>query len=253
MFGVNAHVNTTSQQLELALMVFEPDTFFPKYLQSLDDVAKHRSRLRLCRYSNLAVEHVATLLWDTINRKRRKNIIYGLRALKWMLNNRGDGTYPIESTTVDRLFELYQHFIFDRLEDIRWCMSAILKDKTLRPSQVRWLIEHQAESEHVVNRLLRYPIFDAAIADWASGMLGARRFKERRSELLGRLIVDRLPLECREFPAATVLWAVYYSCAPINVKSTLIETCAEDVAIEHVIEICLRLELPEVLHKLRNR
>lgn len=234
-------------------MVFEPDTFFPKYLQSLDDVAEHRARLRMCGYSDFAVEHLTTLLWDTIQRKRRKNLIHGLRALKWILKNRGEAAIPIESTTIDRLFELYQHFVFDRLEDIRWCVSAILKDKLLRPSQIRWLIEHQAESEHIVNRLLRYPSFDAPIADWARRMLRTRRLEERRSELLGRLIIDSLPPESHAFPATTVLWAVYYSCAPLEIKCILLEESAVDRAADAVIEICLRLNLPRVLHRLRDR
>jgi hypothetical protein len=245
-------MSTVSQRLELALIVFEPDTFFPKYLRSLEDVAEHRARLRMCCYSDFAVEHLITLLWNTIQRKRRKNLIYGLRALKWMLKNRREAA-PIKSTTVDRLFELYQHFVFDRLDDIRWCVSAILKDTLLRPSQVRWLIEHQAESEHIVNRLLRYPRFDAAIADWARRMLRTRRLQERRSELLGRLIVDSLPRESHALPAATVLWAVYYSCAPLDVKCKLLEESAADSAADAVIEICLRLNLPMVLHRLRDR
>ena len=228
-------------------MAFEPDTFFPKYLKLLDDVAEHRSRLRGCIYSDFAIEHLSSLLWDTIQRKRRKNLIYGLQAIKWILKNReGTGT-SIDSTTVDRLFELYQHFVFDRLNDIRWCISVILRDKPLRPSQVRWLVEHQAESEHIVNRLLRYPRFDPVIADWA------RETLQRRSELLGRLIVDSLPPEARRLSPPTVLWAIYYSSAPIDVKDKLLVKCTTAGSVDDVIEICLRLNRPTVLHELRHR
>src|SRR2546426_7165913 len=101
-------------------MAFEPTTFFPRYLRSIDDVAAHRSRIRATPYSEFAVEYLIDLVWARLRESRRRNLIHGLNAIKWILRNRSEETIRIPAATVDRLFELYQHFIFDRLDEIRW-------------------------------------------------------------------------------------------------------------------------------------
>jgi hypothetical protein len=240
---------TPSQRVELALMVFEPAAFFPKYLHTVDDVAAHRSRLRICAYSDFAIEHLIGLVLDRIRASRRRNLIYGLQAIKWLLRNRVEPESPISATIVDRLFDLYQTFVFDRLEEIRWCVSAILKDKPLRPCQVRWLVDHYQESEHIVNRLLRYPRFDPVVADWARANMRLPKLEDRTSELLGRLILQTLPPEARQLPIPTVLWGIYYSSAETPVKQRLLEQSASAEAVDDLIEISLRLRMPAVLEK----
>jgi hypothetical protein len=131
----NRVLSSVRHRIELALMPFEPRTFFPKYLHSLDDVAVHRSLVRATAYSEFAVEYLTDLVWARVHESRRRNLIHGLNAIKWVLRNRNARTSQIPASTVDRLFELYQHFIFDRLDEIRWSVSAILKDKTLRTGQ----------------------------------------------------------------------------------------------------------------------
>jgi hypothetical protein len=243
---------TILQSVELALLVFEPDKFISKYISSVDDVAEHRSRLRICAYSDFAVEHFAELIWERVRQKRRKNLVHGLRAIKWVLRNRVSATGPIPSSIVDRLFELYQHFVFDRLDDICWCVSAILKDKPLRRAQVRWLIAHDRASEHVVNRLLRYPKFDPLIAAWARSAINRPELRNRRSELVGRLIVGTLPPEANQISRAEKLWAVYYSSAGPPVKERLIKQLACLEVADDFIEISLRLGLPAVIHSFRD-
>src|SRR5437588_5946936 len=96
------------QALELALMTFEPDVFLGTYLRSIDDVADHRSILRCCAYSDAAIEHLANLVWDRVSEKRRKNLVCGLQAIKWLLHNRDKKSRRIRPSTVDRLFDIYK-------------------------------------------------------------------------------------------------------------------------------------------------
>ena len=139
--------------------------------------------------------------------------------------------------------------MFDRLDEIRWCVSAILKGKPLQPRQIRWLLDHYQESEHIVNRLLRYPRFDPAIADWARATMRTHKLAERMSELLGRLIFQTLPPEAAQLPIPTVLWGIYYSCAESPVKQRLLEQSASVDAVDDLIEIALRLHVPAILKK----
>jgi hypothetical protein len=241
------------RRIELALMPSDPRTFFPRYLHSVDDVAAHRSHVRSTPYSEYAVEYLLDLVWGRVNESRRRNLVHGLNAVKSILRNRNADLRPIPDTTVDRLFEVYQHFVFDRLDEIRWSVSAILKGKLLRTGQLEWLLTHYEESEHIVNRLLRYPAYYPTVAEWAREALGRADLVERTSELLGRLIVDTLPPEAASMPAPAVLWAIYYSSAEIETKSRLIREVASPDAVGDLIDICTRLDLPDVLLNVRDR
>jgi hypothetical protein len=244
---------TCSQRVDLALMAFAPATYFPKYLHSIDDVALHRARMRAVPYSEFAVAYLTDLVWHRVHESRRRNLIHGLNAIKWTIRNRDAVAEPIPATTVDLLFELYQHFIFDHLEDIRWCVSSILKDQLLRSGQIRWLLSRHQDSLHIVNRLLRYPKYHPVIATWARGVLEASGLEERRSELLGRLIVDAVPPEADGISTPNVLWAIYYSSSDPKTKQRLLESLASVDDVDELIEICLRLRLPETLLRLRDR
>lgn len=156
---------TEVERVELALMVFEPAEYFPKYLRTVDDVAEHRHLLEMCDYDDFAIEYLIRLVFDRIGESRRTNLIYGLKAIKWQLYNRSASSPAITAQIVDQLFEIYQRFVFDRLEDIQWCVSAILRDMLLQKDQICWLLDHCKTSDHIVNRLLRYPVFDPLIAD----------------------------------------------------------------------------------------
>lgn len=153
---------------------------------------------------------------------------------------------------MDRLFELYQYFIFDRLDQIRWSVSAILKEKTLRSVQLKWLLSHHAESPHIVNRLLRYPKYHPLIADWARGELRRPDLAGRRSELLGRLIVDAVPPEAGDMPVNSVLWGIYYAPAKPETKRKLLYEQARFDAVDDLIAICIRLGMPEILMRFRK-
>jgi len=244
---------TALQSVELTLLTFEPDSFVSKYLRSVDDVAMHRSILRSCVYSDAAVEHLADLVWDRVSEKKRKNLLYGLQAIKWLLQNRDKRNLRILPSTIDRLFELYTYFISDRLEEIRWCVSAILKDKPLRQHQVRWLLKNADGSEHIVNRLLRYPRFNPFIRDWARLAIHKPELHKRRAEILGRLITDKLPPEAESLPGEVILWGIFYSSANLRVKENLIVQCASTENLDATLAICLRLGLVAPIWELRHK
>lgn len=241
------------QKLELALMAFEPETLFPRYLHSIDDVAAHRGLLRATPYSVFVVEYLIDLVWARVHESRRRNLIYGLNAIKWVIRNSDERTTKMPESTVDRLFELYQHFIFDRLEDIRWSVSAILRDKRLRKAQLKWLVDNHQNSAHIVNRILRYPEYDPLLASWARQRLFSAELGDRRSELLSRLIRKSLPSEAKKLSKSSVLWAIYYAPVEYETKKRLLVDQASLEALDDLIAICVRLGMQDVLAQFRNR
>jgi hypothetical protein len=240
---------TEMERVELALMVFEPAEFFPKYLRTVDDVAEHRHLLEMCDYDDFAIEYLINLVLTKASDSREPNLIHALRLIQWILGNGSVNDPPPPVNIVDRLFDLYRHFVFSPHNDIRWCVSAILRGKPLQKDQIRWLIAHHEESGHLVNRLLRYPVFDPLVADWARDMLRTHQFEDRASELLGRLISQTLPPEAEQFPTETLMWAVYYSSAAHSIKQDLLQQYASNEAIRDLIIISIRLQMPTLLKK----
>jgi hypothetical protein len=123
----------------------------------------------------------------------------------------------------------------------------------LQENQICWLLDRYKISDHIVNRLLRYPVFDPLIADWARDMLSTHKLEDRASELLGRLISQTLPPEAEQFPPETVMWAVYYSSAAHAIKQELLEKCASNETIRDLIIISIRLQMPTVLKKFASQ
>jgi hypothetical protein len=241
------------QQIDLALMPLEPGTFFPKYLRSIDDVATYRARLRATPYSEFVVEYLIDLVWARVHESRRRNLIHGLNAIKWAIRNRNEQSTQIPGPTVDRLFELYEHFIFDRLEEIRWSVSAILKDRTLRTGQVKWLLTHHQESIHIINRILRYPKYHPLVASWARRKLLTQDLADRTSELLSRLIHHSIPREAKDLPKSSVLWGIYYAPVEPETKRKLLAEQASLDALGDLIEICMRLGMRDILIRFREQ
>jgi hypothetical protein len=108
-----------------------------------------------------------------------------------------------------------------------------------------------------VNRLLRYPQFDPTVARWARGVLKRGELAQRQSELLGQLIIHKLPPEGKLMPTSAVLWGIYYSNATFDIKrKLLVDRCARSTLFQSVhdaIKIANRLGLPEVLTVIRGR
>ena len=88
--------------------------------------------------------------------------------------------------------------------------------------------------------------------DWARRELRTPGLAERRSELLGRLIVNTIPPEAKDLPVPSVLWGIYYAPAEPQTKQRLLDEQASFDAVDDLIEICMRLGMPEILMQFRD-
>jgi hypothetical protein len=140
-----------------------------------------------------------------------------------------------------KLFKLYQNFIFSEREEIQWCVSAFLKDQLLISKDIEWLIGNYSRSNHIVNRLLRYPEPTDAIRKWAEQVRSSSQLSDRRSEILGLLLPERYQeLQATE-DAASLAWAVYYSRSNDSEKEKMLLQLASIETVESVREVALRL------------
>jgi hypothetical protein len=199
--------------------------------------------------TDYVIGHLAGLILTVTEQGKRFRKYECLRNIRQIIRNDPHRS-ALSSETLTLLFRLYQYYIYSDKEEIQWCVSTYLKDQTLTAHQITWLIENAASSVHLVNRLLRYPVRDAAIARWAQTCLAADLFNDRKAELLALLIEDELPACATGVPAETVLWAIYYAHIPVQEKSKLLRLVMTKEAAESALTIAMRLGLPEVVRSL---
>jgi hypothetical protein len=231
------------------LIAFEPELVLPSLASDITAVYLNRAFIRMAPCTDYVIGHLAKLILTATEQGKRFRKYDCLRNIRQIIR-RHPGVSTLSSETVELLFRLYQHYIYSDKEEIQWCVSTYLKDRMLAAHQVAWFIENAEISVHLVNRLLRYPVRDAAIAQWAQASLAADLFSDRKAELLALLIENALPACATGVPAETVLWAIYYARLPVQEKSRLLCSIMTKEAAESALTIAMRLELPEVVRSL---
>lgn len=78
----------------------------------------------------------------------------------------------------------------------------------LKKNQIKWLLENYQNSNHVLNRLLRYPKTNKAISEWAETQYKKKLISKRNSELLGILIDSNIPDFVNITDKKTLLWGI---------------------------------------------
>jgi hypothetical protein len=163
-----------------------------------------------------------------------------LKVLRAIIKNKDNG--KLSSSTITKLFNLYQHYIFDEREEVQWCVSSLLKDKQLLDSEIQWFIGNYDKSVHLINRLLRYPIQNELIRKWALRAYTNKKLTERRSELIALLIEDDIPDAARGEKNEVLLWSVYYAKIEKQKKSVLLSKYFLQMILSHLLTFACGLQ-----------
>ena len=224
----------------------EPEGALDNYCSSIRDIYENRYLIRELPYKEWIVEKVGGIILSTINDRKRFRQLPCLKVLRAIV--RDNYSPPLSKDTVSILFGIYRHYIFSGKPDYEWCVSSLIKDRELNSDEIEWLIDNWDKSDHLVNRLLRYPTDNRQVSDWAKERYEKDELLERKSELMARFIDGEFSslLENEESPAA-LTWAVYYSLSDIKAKEEMLIRIASLHDEENLLEVCSRLELSEPL------
>ena len=139
----------------------------------------------------------------------------------------------LDDETKGKLFNIFKHLIITASEEIEWKLTSLLKDKELAEENIQWLIENHENSKHIVNRLLRYPVSNKIICDWADFCLKTEKFEDRLSELIG--IKLNLNKKFKHTDKVAFVWGIHYSKLNTDIKKDLLlRTTNKDNFIEVV-------------------
>ena len=226
--------------LEKCLMLFFPKRDLPKFVKDVRDVYEQRAFLRQLPYSEFALDHILSTITDAVDRGIRFRTLDCLNIVKKLVKRRPAGQ-QFDADTVGALFALYQRYVFSKNETVQWCVSVFIKDQILSDEQVKWLRTHYQDSEHIANRLLRYPGKNELVRQWAVEVLRKGHLVHRQSEVIALLIDDSVPSIADSADLTVVLWAIYHANVPARIKERLLREHAHPECSQTVLDICLRL------------
>jgi hypothetical protein len=175
---------------------------------------------------------------------RRFKAVECVKILKRIIKNRKSQGY-MQPVLVQNLFYLYQRFIFTGSDEIQWAVSVLIKDQLLDSVDIEWLIKYYQKSDHLLNRLLRYPERDFSIISWAETVYKSGLLADRQSEVIAKLIENDVP-EYISVNSTTLMWAIYYSKCEIRKKEELILKYVDLNDYLPALECAERLNLPSV-------
>ena len=232
--------------LELHLLMYEPEEFVIEHIATVRDIYQHRSPLKTFAGTDRIVSHVAGIIVHAIDAHQRMRTLDCLKVLRALVKQ--GAPEVLQSDTIEMLFSIYRKFIFRNNEEVQWCVSAILKDKPLSDAAVDWLLQNANKSEHIVNRLLLYPVEHPGIVSWAQQVYEHNSLPNRRSEIIALLLNarDADALAAANEPNAFV-WGVFKSHLPRKDKLRLLERHCDFQAFASVVEIADRLNSASVL------
>lgn len=231
--------------VRMALLQLEPLPDVIELVQTPQDMYYLRSVLKQVPYSEEVVRHFAKIMVDAVSSGRRFRQFECLKVLRAIAK---DQTKPqLSCEAISLLFQLYQHYIFHHRNEVQWCVSALLRGRPLIEEELDWLLARWEDSEHFINRILRYPVYHPKLAAWAAQVYRHHLLEDRLSELIALAIVESIPDFAQNEPSDDLIWAIYYSKASQQVKELLLLERFDSDALDSYVEVSLRLQSKRAL------
>ena len=214
----------------------------------LDLICDYSSILRFRDYlkNSQPDKQLLTILLDIvllkIGRGQRFQKIVLLKLISNHLNC-GD----IDTGIIDKVFRIYQQLICHEPDEVCWKLSKLIKDRELLPDQVNWLLANYESSEHILNRILRYPVKNKSISQWAETAINNEELANRRAEIIGLILNFRPKYRHRDHQA--LAWGIYYSKLSDEEKRALLDKHFYADSLGELLKICEREGFTDLIAK----
>ena len=225
--------------------VLLPERSLPRYIQSAKDIYEYRNLLKQLLLSEYTLNYLLDIVIASLKNKSRIRTLDCLRVIRAVLRNNPFGL-EISNEAIRKLFFLHQTFIFHKNEQVCACANVLIKSQRLDDESIAWVIENWEKSEHLLNRLLRYPENHHLIIQWAREIYQSGKLGDRKSEVIGILIGENIPPFIIE-SGSSIIWAIYYSKVSDEIKQKLLMENFSIESIESLWKVAIRLKLPKVI------
>ena len=157
-------------------------------------------------------------------------------------------TIFIDKEIKEKIFYVFQSLITKVNDETAWSLTVLLKDIELLDEQINWLIKNFEISEHIQNRLLRYPVPNQDISSWAKECIDRKILESRLSELIG-LQLNYNPSFKHHYKRA-LIWGIHYSKLDNLIKEQLLIKRLSSENFEDLINICEKNGFAKVIFEL---
>ena len=240
------HNSELVRTLELKLMEYYPDQYLDKYVTTVRDVYEHRSALKRIACDDHVLRRVLHILVHANQSGVRYRTLDCLAVVRSILRSKNEPCV-VDSEVIETLFYLFQRFIFHRNEEVQSCVNSFLIGQPLEDDHIEWIIENSSSSHHLINRLLRYPLYHSKVAEWAERIYKTNLLPDRLGEVIGCMCCVEIPTFVQNNDKDTLLWAIYYSRMPVSAKARLLADLIEPDNIETLFRICDKLKDPTAI------
>jgi hypothetical protein len=216
-----------------------------KYFQDYESVIKYKE---LIKYAEPNKNILNQLLDITIEKIRNKSR-YKKTILIILIRSQLKPIY-IDKNTSKKLFFIFQSLILKLRSNITWSISILIRDIVLSKDNIKWLINNHEKSEHIHNRLLRYPKPNKDITKWGKCCLKERILNNRISELIGLQLNFNRNYTYKN--KTVLIWGIHYSKLKNSVKKQLLLKHLTQNNFEEMIKICERNKYYDIIAFLYN-
>lgn len=196
-------------------------------------ILEYKLLLKECRPSKQILSGLIDTIYNLIIDKKKFQKETLIKILRHHLLSE-----LLDEEMIDKLFFIFRELILEVNDDLAWSVSFLIKDINLKQEHIDWLIENQDISEHVINRLLRYPISNQVLANWAKTCIKNNILTERLSELVSLILNIDKNYCCSDLNAQ--LWGIHYSKINDELKKELLSNFLTVENLEEFIKICER-------------
>jgi hypothetical protein len=171
-----------------------------KLISSYKDFLKFREFLPNYRFNPRVFHSLLKVTNETWHSRKRIGRMSLVDTLRRYLKNNKNSVLELESRQL--IFEIFRKSIEEpepvtqnHVRRIRAMLNSLLKNQPLTEKEEHWLCSHADLSEHIFNRILRYPVRSKVIHDWASENYNTDRYRLRRAEMAGWIISEKPDFE----------------------------------------------------------
>jgi len=214
-------------------------------LQDYKTIIEYKDLIRFAKPDRRILNHLLDIAIEKIKTDQRFQKITFIKLIR----RQCDKSF-IDENISDKLFFVFQTLITKVNETISWSLSVTIKDIELSQANVNWLIENFESSEHIQNRLLRYPIANKAITKWCDKCLKSKDLENRLSELIGLRLNFNPNFNYKD--KTSLLWGIHYSKLPDNTKKELLLKHMTFDNFEELIKICEKNNFTDIISQLYN-
>jgi hypothetical protein len=228
-----------------------PEKFLPLSIRNVKGIYDNRYLLKQLLPNDFSINYILDLIIEAVEKNQRLRTLECLKVIKNILRN-NPFLYVPDSNTVSKLFLLFKRFVFHKNDDICSCVNMLIWNRYLKNEEVYWLISNWQRSEHILNRILRYPEINPLIVEWAKDNYQANELTDRKTELSAILIEDKESPFVNKIDEMAI-WAIYYSRLPDEAKQNkLIENYSE-ITSSAIWEVARRLAFQNVIEYMKTK